>query len=61
MQKSLFIAFQFHLNSFLLYSPNGMYYFFKTHIVNMMYFSLSLAFCLKMYRSEDVALELPES
>ena len=34
---------------------------FKNHIMILMYFSLSLAFCLKMYPSEDVPLELPES
>jgi len=33
---------------------------FKTHIMNMMYFSLSSSFSLKMYPSEDVALELSE-
>ena len=34
---------------------------FKTHIMNVVYFILSLGFFLKVYPSEDVALELTES
>ena len=57
---AFFIVFPFLLNPSLVFSPSGVYNF-KTHIMNMIYFSLSSTFCLKMYPSEDVAMELPES
>jgi len=60
MYKSVFIAFQFLLNYFLVHSPSGVYNFYDPQYEYGV-FSLILQFCLKIYPSEDVALELPES